>query len=54
MAPQQRAFYAKRLQQVSLEVVDAAAEIAVPQRLVAPLARLAGANTQLRDLVGAN
>jgi regulator of protease activity HflC (stomatin/prohibitin superfamily) len=51
VAPQQRAFYAKRLQQVSLEVVDAAAEIAVPQRLVAPLARLAAANTVLRDLV---
>jgi regulator of protease activity HflC (stomatin/prohibitin superfamily) len=51
VAPQSRAFYAKRLRQMSLETVDAAEEIAVPQRLVAPLVRLAAKDPGLRDLV---
>jgi regulator of protease activity HflC (stomatin/prohibitin superfamily) len=51
VAPQSRAFYAKRLRQMSLETVDAAEEIAVPQRLVAPLVRLAAKAPGLRDLV---
>lgn len=51
VAPQSRAFYAKRLRQMSLETVDAAAEVAVPERLVAPLVRLAAKDPGLRDLV---
>jgi hypothetical protein len=40
VAPRSVAFYAKALRQMSLEVVDAATAFALPERLVAPLARL--------------
>lgn len=51
VAPRSVAFYAKALRQVSLEVVDAATAFEVPERLVAPLVRLAATNAALRDLV---
>ena len=51
VAPQSRAFYAKRLRQMSLQTVEAATELAVPERLVAPLVRLAAKDPQVRDLV---
>lgn len=51
VAPQSRAFYPRHLRQVSLETVDAAAEIDIPQRLVAPLVRLSAKDAAVRDLV---
>ena len=40
LGPGEKAFYAKRLRSVSVELVDAAADIDVAPRLVGPLARL--------------
>ncbi len=51
VAPRTVAFYGKRLREIRLEVIDAAAEIAVPERLVAPLARLAAVDPVVRNLV---
>ncbi len=51
VAPRSVAFYAKALRQVSLEVVDAATAFEVPERLVAPLVRLAAKDVAVRDLV---
>ncbi|WP_422365513.1 slipin family protein [Pelagibius sp.] len=51
VAPRSVAFYGKRLRSMSLEVIDAAKDIAVPERLVAPLARLAAQDLVSRNLV---
>ena len=40
VGPGGRAFYAKRLRQIAVRVLDAATEIEAPKELVAPLARL--------------
>ncbi|WP_340115268.1 slipin family protein [Pelagibius sp. 7325] len=51
VAPQRKAFYARHLREMSLETVDATEAVAVPQRLVAPLVRLAAKDPAVRDLV---
>ncbi|WP_420346861.1 slipin family protein [Pelagibius sp.] len=51
VAPRSVAFYGKLLRPVSLEVIDAATEIALPERLVAPLARLAAQDLVSKSLV---
>jgi regulator of protease activity HflC (stomatin/prohibitin superfamily) len=38
--PGRQAFYAKRLRQIAIQVIDAATEIELPRRLIAPLVRL--------------
>ncbi len=51
VGPRSAAFYGKHLRTVSLEVVDAAKDIALPQRLVPSLARLAAQDLVSRNLV---
>ena len=51
VAPRSLAFYGKRLRAMGLEVIDAATDIAVPERLVAPLVRLAAQDMVSRNLV---
>ncbi len=47
VGPGGRAFYAKRLRQIAVRVLDAATEIEAPKELVAPLARLKDQNLVL-------
>ncbi|WP_299614950.1 slipin family protein [Pelagibius sp.] len=51
VSPRSIAFYGKRLRSITLEVIDAANEVALPERLVAPLARLAAQDLVSRNLV---